>query len=423
MRREDARRHARHWLSLGGAGLALGSVCLAAPAIGGEPRRLTLQEALAMAENAPLARAAALEVQRVRSEARGVGLWPNPEVQFEREGAGEEVERIAALSVALPLSGRLGLERAAARSVVTAAQRRARHERIERRARVREAFLELVAAQERDLVLEAGLGRLDGLVRALQARAAEGESSGYDRMRAEQERAEVAAQRLVARAALVGGRAGLASVLGLPSETVVAEGTLEAEVIPLPNPEQARSQAAQRGDVEALSAEAEQRDSLGRAAARRVLPEPAVLVGRKALCSGAVCDSGMAIGFTLSVPLFDRGQGPGAALRAEAALARTRREALALEAQAEADAALAQVRAGREAETALAQAPPADRLVSIAQAAYEAGEMRIFELLDAYRTALSATLRSAEIRLAARRAEVFLDRATGVEHLPEQSHP
>lgn len=401
-----------------GAGLTLAVLSSAIPAPADEPRRLTMEEALAMAEKAPLAQASALEVRRVRAEGRGAGLWANPEVQFDRAAAGEEVERIAALSVALPLNGRLGLERSAARNALTAAERRARQGRIERRARVREMFVELVAAQERDRLLEAGLGRLDGLVRVLRAREAEGESSGYDRMRAEQEYAELMAQRLEARAALVRARAGLASLLGLTSEPLVADGTLEAAAVPLPSAEDARAQASARGDVEAFSAEADQRDLLGRAARRRALPEPALLVGRKTLCAAAICDSGATVGFAVSLPIFDRGQGPRAALRAEADLARTRRHILALDAQAEAAAAMAEVDAGREAEGALAQAPPPEKLLGIAQASYEAGEMRIFELLDAYRSALSVAVRGTDIRLAGRKAEVALDRATGVERIP-----
>jgi outer membrane protein TolC len=401
-----------------GAGLALTVLSLEVPATADEPRRVTMEEALVMAETAPVAQASAFEVQRVRAEGRGSGLWPNPEAQFDRAAAGEEVERIATLSVALPLNGRLGLERSAARSALMAAERRARQERIERRARVRELFVELVAAQERDRVVEAGRGRLDGLVRVLRAREAEGESSGYDRMRAEQEYAELTAQRLEARAAVARARAGLASLLGLTSEPLVADGTLEAAAVYLPSAEDARAQALARGDVEAFSAEADQRDLLGRAAGRRVLPEPALVVGRKTLCAAAICDSGAILGFALSLPVFDRGQGSRAALRAEADLARTRRHILALDAQAEADAAMAEVRAGREAEAALAQAPPPEKLLAIAQASYEAGEVRIFELLDAYRSALSVALRVINLRLAVRKAEVVLDRATGVERIP-----
>jgi len=400
-----------------GTGLALAVVSLAAPADASEHRRLTLQEALALAEKAPLAQASALEVQRVRGAGRGAGLWPNPEVQFDREAAGEEVERIAGLSVALPVNGRLGLERSAARSALTAAESRARQDRIERRARVREMFIELVAAQERDRVLEAGLARLAGLVNVLRAREAEGESSGYDRMRAEQDHAELTAERLGARAALARAQTGLASLLGLSTQALVAEGTIDAPTTPVASPDEARAQAAARGDVEAFAAEADERELLSRASGRRALPEPALVVGRKTSCAAA-CESGATLGFAVSLPLFDHGQGPQAALRAEADLARTRRHILVLAAQADTGTALADVQAGRDAEAALAQAPSAERLIAIAQAAYEDGEMRVFELLDAHRTALSASLRAIEIRLATRKAELALDVATGTERLP-----
>jgi hypothetical protein len=44
--------------------------------------------------------------------------------------------------------------------------------------------------------------------------------------------------------------------------------------------------------------------------------------------------------------------------------------------------------------------------------------VRIFELPDAYRSAMSVTLRATEIRLTVRKAEVALDRATGTERIP-----
>ena len=51
-------------------------------------------------------------------------------------------------------------------------------------------------------------------------------------------------------------------------------------------------------------------------------------------------------------------------------------------------------------------------------AAYDEGEMRLLELLDAYRTTVAVRLRLVDLRLEARRAEIGLDRATGVESIP-----
>jgi outer membrane protein TolC len=283
---------------------------------------------------------------------------------------------------------------------------------------VREAFLDLVAAQARDLLFATALVRLEGLTQAIRARAAAGESSGYDRMRAEQERADLLAQRLEAHVALAGARAALASRLGLPTAPpLVAEGILDPgpsspEAVPV------SSAVAARGDVEALAAEAERRDLLGRAAARRAFPQPAVVLGRKTQCLLGICDSGAAVGVSLTLPLFDRRQGERATFQLEAALARARREALVQEARAQVIGARAEARGLREAEAALAEAPSSERLVVVARAAYEAGEMRIFELLDAHRSALTQSLRRVDSRLAARKAELRLHRAMGLEPDP-----
>jgi cobalt-zinc-cadmium efflux system outer membrane protein len=379
-----------------------------------EGRRLTLEEALELAEQAPQARSAALAVEGVEAEARGAGLWPNPELVFEREAAGEELERVLAVSVPLPVSGHLGLERSAAAAGLAAARARARQIRIERRGEVREAFLDLLAAQHRDEVFATALGRLDGLSRTLRARAAAGESSGYDRMRAEEERADLLARRLEARAALAAAQAALASRLGLPaSPPLVAEGTLEAGS--LPEAALVSPGVAGRGDVEALSAEAERRELLGRAAGRRAFPQPAVVLGRKTQCVLGICGSGAAVGVNVTLPLFDRRQGERAALQVEAALVRARREALVQEARAQVASALAATRALREAEAALAEAPSSERLFVVARAAYEAGEMHIFELLDAHRSALAQSLRRVSSHLAARKAELHLYQAMGIE--------
>jgi outer membrane protein TolC len=72
----------------------------------------------------------------------------------------------------------------------------------------------------------------------------------------------------------------------------------------------------------------------------------------------------------------------------------------------------------RGAESAYEDAPSADELARIARTAYEEGETKILDLLDAYRTALAVRVRSVDLHLEARGAEIELDRATGVESVP-----
>jgi cobalt-zinc-cadmium efflux system outer membrane protein len=197
---------------------------------------------------------------------------------------------------------------------------------------------------------------------------------------------------------------------------VTAVGTLDPRA-PLPSRDEARAQALGRGDVLALRTQAERQDLLARAAARRAIPEPTVLAGRKTTTAGDIQDQGPIFGVSLTIPLFDRGQGARAVAEVEATLLRARQQALESRLAAEAMAAVTNAEARREAEATYGPASDPDALVRIASGAYEEGEMRILELLDAYRTALAARVRIIELRLEARRAEITVDVATGVERL------
>ena len=61
------------------------------------------------------------------------------------------------------------------------------------------------------------------------------------------------------------------------------------------------------------------------------------------------------------------------------------------------------------------QTRPTPTSNEIAQVSYDAGERGILQLLDAYRTALAARLRQIDLDLAARRAEIELEFASGWE--------
>jgi len=377
-------------------------------------RMITMEEALRRAgEMAPAARAVGFRVERARAEARAMGLWANPEVSLSREESAGTVERFSNLSLAIPLWGRLGQERAAGRSGLAAVVASADQEGVALRAAVRAAFIDLLRAQEQVQGLESGRGRLAELVRVLRAREQEGESSGFDRMRAERALAEVEADRLEARASMASARATLGALVALPSEVLEASGSLAASSALLPL-EDARSLALSRGDLRALDAEAEQADHLATAARRRRVPEPTVTAGTKTTETGGDGDSGPVVAIAFALPLFDRGQSARVA-RSEADLLRARRQALALEVDAEVTAAHAVAAARREAEAAYFGAPDSEEMVRIARAAYETGEMRIFELLDACRTALEVRLRGISLQAEARQAEVALVRAIGQE--------
>ena len=57
----------------------------------------------------------------------------------------------------------------------------------------------------------------------------------------------------------------------------------------------------------------------------------------------------------------------------------------------------------------------ADQIERIAQVSYDAGERSILELLDAYRTGLSARVRQATLDASVRQAEIELEFVSGWE--------
>ncbi|MDB4977275.1 MAG: outer rane efflux protein [Myxococcaceae bacterium] len=153
-----------------------------------------------------------------------------------------------------------------------------------------------------------------------------------------------------------------------------------------------------------------------KAAGRIVIPDVRLEAGYKGVRfnPGRRTD-GFLAGASLSLPLFDHGQGAQRAADAEArgqgaarelALGELRGEvASARETTAQMQTAAVHFRA----ESGRASA----NLLRIATAGYEGGEMGIFQLLDAYRGAVDDELTALDMELTSRRAIIELGRMTG----------
>lgn len=395
----------------------LSAVLLIVPtaAFAAEARPITMDEALRRAEElSPAGQEIALGIERARAEIEASGLWTNPEFSLVREESAGVVERFANVSQTFPLTGRLALERDAARTGHSAAQARAKQERIALRANLRVTFSDLLLAQERSGALQTGRSQLLELVAALRVREREGESSGFDRMRAERELAEVEADHAESLGRLAVARSALAALVALPADGLEALGSLSQQT-PLPEQGEIQGIAARRGDVAALDNEAERSDLLARASRLRVVPDLSLTAGTKTTEVGTPDDRGPVLGLSFSFPIFDRGQGGRAVAMAESTLLRARRAKQASLVEAEIQAAYAEVEARRRAEDDYTAHGNPEDLLRIARATYEGGAMRILELLDAYRTVLAVRLREMELHAAARRAEATLGSALGIE--------
>jgi cobalt-zinc-cadmium efflux system outer membrane protein len=364
------------------------------------------------------ARAIRSEADVARAEALVVGRWPNPRVAIEREAVAGVSEVLTTVWQPLPITGRRSLERAASVASADATAYRTEEELRRLRADVRRAYADLVAAQRRERELAQARERLQSLTGVLVKREAAGDAAGYDRLRAEREVLELEADLVSAAADRARAQARLAGFLpvGTDPTTLVADERVPA-VPELPSLDALTERARQtRGEFLAIQKDFESARLSVEAAERRRIPEPELIAGTKS-SSAAGGDLGSVFGVQAVIPLFDRGKPEKALAEVRASQATTRLEAL--RATTAADIAVAR-RAALDRRQA-AERYRASTLTStgeierIAQVSYDAGERGILELLDAYRTSVSARLRQATLDAAAREAEVELEFISGWE--------
>jgi cobalt-zinc-cadmium efflux system outer membrane protein len=170
--------------------------------------------------------------------------------------------------------------------------------------------------------------------------------------------------------------------------------------------------ATTRAELRVVQQQGERAASEATAARRARLPSPSLFGGVKRADDAGGRETGGVFGVTLSVPLFDTGGREAARWEAERARADAERAAIEQRVRGEI-AGASEVLSLRQAALAQEQQGAADELAQIAVVAYREGEVGILELLDAVRTASRARMRSIELRLDARLAQIALERAVG----------
>jgi outer membrane protein, heavy metal efflux system len=369
------------------------------------------------------------------AEALG-SVYENPRVRFEHQrvlAGPEDNETIVGLGISIPVSGRRGLLRDAARERRTQANAEVSAELLGATLELRGNFASAVLDAERVGVGRAHQRALDQL-RDQTARVAKaGEAAAYDERRQRAE-ANLHAQRLASlEARAEASLARLATWLpgGIrPAQTPIWDLARVSGRHDLLAAAGGRAPASPA--VVALEANARASRLEARSARRRAIPEPELFGGyRNTSVSGEDTGHGFVVALELPLPLFDHGQSESA--QAEAAAASSRASASARRREDRAMLAAALRRLGRleralnDAETA---AKEASTIESQATALYRAGEANISELLDALRSGESARLARIDLaeelvsarlelmRAAGKQLDEDLDRACGSKRGP-----
>src|SRR5262245_29256774 len=368
------------------------------------------------------ARALGARSGAVQAEMNLRTLPPLPVVSYSREDAAGSKEDYLLIEQQVPLSGRLGLLRNAGDAAVNAQKEQSNNALYQLHSDLRLAFVELLLSQQREAAIQKSLGDLQELVRVLREREREGEGSAFDRLRAERELAEVQADLISAQTMMVRSQSQVASFLapGTESRTLAAQGQLDNDRA-LPDLVTLVSRALEvRGDYKAQEQQLQQLTLERRAAERLRIPEPVVSAGIKRVATAPLTDTGHIFSVSLPLPFFNRSRREAAV--ANANFTRTQAEKQALQQQI-----ASEVKAAYEAteqRRRLAQEYRREvgekniELTRVARIAYQEGEHRILELLDAFRVTLSSELRVLDLVAAARLAEIELERAVGEEGCP-----
>ena len=370
----------------------------------------------AIMREGPRAMAIRAEVDVIRRDQHARLAFPNPGVAYSREGAG--FTEFFQVEQPLPIFGIRGALSRAGVAATAAAE-------AERDARLWDLRVEatrLVArwlwAQSRVEATAADLEAIERLVDVLRVREQEGEGSRFDRLRAQQEVAEMRQAAVTAAIEVSDTRAGVAALL--PPGVVVTGVTasLGGSRRPLDRDALVTRARATRAELRALQFGLDRSALEADAARRSRWPAPVVSGGLKRADAEVERERGGVFGLTMTVPLFDTGGRDAARWTAEGARIAAERTAIEQQVRSEVVRAAEALRLRQQAIADAGDDAVAADLVTTAEVAYREGEIGIVALLDAVRTASRARMRDLERRLDVRLAEIALERAVGEELWP-----
>lgn len=359
--------------------------------------RALARDGIAARDNANRAEASVAE--------RVIGPLDNPELIVSRESAGGESEWQFGVVQPIDLSGRRGALRDAARSDAAAVENDILWRRLHLIAETRRAFVACAAAGAELHVWRSYAGGLSEAGRIAEARAREGDTAVYDVRRTRVALNAANADLRLAEGERQANCAMLATLTGVPDPQVPpsAMTSLRSGEI-----------TATRADIAAQEQRLQAASQRVTAARRARLPQFSIGAGvlRRDDPGGSAYGPAVSVGITL--PIFNGGGGALAEADArrrgiEADLVIARRAA-----EAEQQAAATRALAARDAAVEAARArDDAARLGEIAVTAYQAGEIGVTELVDAYEAQAEAEHNVIAHARRAAEAAITFDLATG----------
>lgn len=360
---------------------------------------------------------ATAKVGTARAEVAEARVRPNPSISLEREepyvdGAGLATNYVR-LHVPFDISGRRGLRIGAAETGVRAAASNAAQTKLEAIVASLRVFDDCARARLHVEILTETRAALVRAVEIARQRSKTGAASGYEVQRFELELATHDDELASARIELRRARTQLATLVGRSGE-LDAASTLDLPAS-VPALEALLAKANERGDFRAATLREESARERERAAGRGWVPHPTLMGGAMTADLGDQTGTGYVAGLSLSIPIFDRGQGDRARAAADRHLADA--EARWLQRRIPSEVRVAHstlvARIAQAQQVMTAQLDRLDTILRAAETAFREGDATVVELLDAHRAACTVRLRALELRYQVARDKRELELAVG----------
>ena len=371
---------------------------------------VTLDDVLRLTEKSPRVAISQREADMARAERAQAGALPNPTLTLSRANPDATSQQQALVEVPVPIFGQRGARVQAADLQVGRAQAQVFLTRTETRRLAALAYIRLAGASEQVAARRSALTDVERLRGLVAGRQEGGLASRYDVARAD---AELALARLGVQRALseLGEQsAALAGLIDAPGWRPQPQSSLaqlrsqlgEAE------PSLAANPALQLARTETAAAEA--RVEL---AERERFPVPAVQLGRT--WTSGPFGAANYVGVVSEIPILDTRRGLRDRAIAEHGAARERERATGAALQAELQKQRDALQLRRDALERFERDVFARQgaFLEMAESAYRLGRGTLFELLDARRTQLEASIARVELLTSIVEAQVELRALSG----------